>query len=124
MRPAFLVAETTTQDNGHGPALAVEPGSGIVQITLGITRSVEQESIEIAIVGSADGEAWGKLPLGSFPQKFYCGTYSIFIDLSSSPDVRWLRAEWKVNRWGRGSLKPLFGFYLFAEPAAIRAMSA
>ena len=54
-------------------------------------------------------------PLVSFPQKFYCGTYQIELDLSAHPDVAHLRTQWKVSRWGRGAPEPLFGFYLFAQ---------
>jgi hypothetical protein len=51
----------------------------------------------------------------SFPQKFYCGTYQILLDLSSHADVKYLRAQWQVNRWGKGDPKPLFAVYLFAQ---------
>jgi hypothetical protein len=27
--------------------------------------------------------------------------------------------QWKLNRWGRGEPTPLFGFYVFGEPASI-----
>jgi len=122
MVPAFLIPETAEVSNGHGSAVAVE--SGMLQLTLGIHRVVEQESLEVAIWGSADGEDWGKAPIAQFPQKFYCGTYSILLDLTRSPHVRWIRAQWKMNRWGRGSLKPLFGFYLFAQPAKALTLTA
>jgi hypothetical protein len=29
--------------------------------------------------------------------------------------VRYLRAKWQVNRWGKGDSKPLFTVYLFAQ---------
>jgi hypothetical protein len=37
------------------------------------------------------------------------------IDLSEHPDVKYLRAKWQVNRWGKGDSKPLFGLYLFVQ---------
>jgi hypothetical protein len=37
------------------------------------------------------------------------------IDLSAHPDVKYLRAKWQVNRWGKGDPKPLFTVYLFAQ---------
>jgi hypothetical protein len=114
MVPGFILPEITTQESGSGPAVDVTEAAGrTLQLTLGITRSVEQESLEVEIFGSADGQEWRKI--AKFPQKFYCGTYSILVDLSRHPDVRLVRAQWKMNRWGRGSLKPLFGFYIFAE---------
>jgi len=29
--------------------------------------------------------------------------------------VKYLRAKWQVNRWGKGDSKPLFGLYLFVQ---------
>ncbi len=115
MIPGFLIPEVTVQEGGEGPVLDVTSAAGeTLQLTLGITRSLEQESIELTILGSPDGTNWNARPVASFPQKFYCGTYSIFVDLTRTPDVRFLKASWKLNRWGRGSLKPLFSIYLFA----------
>ena len=125
MVPGFILPEITSQESGSGPAVDVAVAAGrALQVTLGITRSVEQESLEVAIFGSADGIEWQKQPIATFPQKFYCGTYSIMVNLSRHPDVRFIRAQWKMNRWGRGSLKPLFGFYIFAESQKSLAVGA
>ena len=51
----------------------------------------------------------------SFPQKFYCGTYQILLDLSEHADVKYLRTKWAVNRWGKGDPTPLFSIYLFVQ---------
>lgn len=114
MLPDFLLPETTIREAGSGPELSVAP-CGVVLLTLGITRIVEQESLDVSVWGSADGAEWGAKPLAAFPQKFYCGSYQILLDLSQSPEVRLLRAKWTVNRWGKGENKPLFGVYLFAQ---------
>jgi hypothetical protein len=116
MLPQFLLPETTVRDAGTGSEifLGEEPNDTLI-LTLGITRIIEQESIDVALYGSADGSNWGAKPLASFPQKFYCGTYQILLDLSSHPEVRYLRAGWKVNRWGKGDPKPLFTVYLFVQ---------
>ena len=95
-----------------------------LEITLGITRIIEQESLDVSVWGSADGTEWGAKPLLAFPQKFYCGTYQAVLDLTRLPDVKVLRAQWKVNRWGRGEPKPLFGFYLFAQELAESVLTA
>jgi hypothetical protein len=125
MVPGFILPEITAQESGSGPAVDVSTASGrILQLTLGITRSVEQESLEIAIFGSPDGVEWKKQPIATFPQKFYCGTYTIMVDLSRDPNIRFIRAQWKMNRWGRGSLKPLFSFYIFAESRKPLAVGA
>jgi hypothetical protein len=125
--PAFLVAETVVREEGAGQELALGASQGKrLLLTLGITRIVEQESLDVSIWGSADGSSWGPKPLVAFPQKFYCGTYQVELDLRGHPEVAYLRAQWKVNRWGRGEPTPLFGFYLFAQetPAAVPAAGA
>ena len=116
MLPEFLIEETTVRDAGTGPSISVGDQAGEPLIlTLGITRIIEQESIDVSIWGSPDGTEWGAKPIASFPQKFYCGTYQIFCDLAARPQIRYLRAKWAVNRWGKGDPKPLFSIYLFAQ---------
>ena len=117
MLPQFLLPETTVREAGTGSEISLGDQQGETLIlTLGITRIIEQESIDVSIWGSADGTEWGAKPLMAFPQKFYCGTYQILIDLTGHPDVKYLRAKWQVNRWGKGDPKPLFTIYLFAQP--------
>jgi hypothetical protein len=116
MFPEFLLPETTVREAGAGReiSLGYRQGEKLI-LTLGITRIVEQQSLDLSIWGSADGSDWGARPLVSFPQKFYTGTYQMKIDLSQHPDVKYLRAKWQVNRWGKGDSKPLFGIYLFVQ---------
>jgi hypothetical protein len=117
MLPEFLVAETTVREAGTGPAMALgEVPGGTLVLTLGITRIIEQESIDLSIWGSSDGTEWGTKPIASFPQKFYCGTYQIILDLTDHSELKFLRAKWAVNRWGKGDSKPVFTIYLFAQP--------
>lgn len=114
--PNFLVPESVQRADGESEAFALGPLKGkLIVLTLGITRIIEQESLDVSIWGSADGADWGERPLAAFPQKFYCGTYTIVVDLSKHPEVSYLKARWKMSRWGRGDPKPLFGFYLYAE---------
>ena len=116
MLPEFLLEETTVREAGTGPAIGIGDQAGEALIlTLGITRIIEQESIDISILGSVDGTDWLAKPVVSFPQKFYCGTYQIFCDLIERPEIKYLRAKWAVNRWGKGDPKPLFSIYLFAQ---------
>jgi hypothetical protein len=116
MLPQFLLPETTVREAGTGTEVSLgEQQGGPLILTLGITRIIEQESIDISIWGSADGSDWGTKPLVAFPQKFYCGTYQILVDLTDRPDVKFLRAKWAVNRWGKGDPKPLFTIYLFVQ---------
>jgi len=120
MLPSFLVPETIVREAGTGPVLDLAATGKILLVTLGITRILEQESLDISIMGSADGDIWSSKPLLRFPQKFYCGTYSMVLDLTQAPEVKHLRAEYKTGRWGRGDSQPMFGFYLFAEDTALK----
>jgi hypothetical protein len=115
MLPEFLLPETTVREAGKGLVISVpRERSGKLLLTLGITRIIEHEGIDISVWGSPDGQDWGVRPLVSFPQKFYCGTYQIQLDLANRPDVRYLRAQWQVTRWaGKGG--PLFTVYLFMQ---------
>ena len=125
MLPGFIVEDGVRREDATSAALDVSGAQGeTLLLTLGITRIIEQESLDLTIWGSADGTEWGAKPLAAFPQKFYCGIYSILIDLAESKDVKFLRAQWKMGRWGRGEPQPLFGFYLFAEKSAVGALTA
>ena len=117
MLPEFLVPDQTVQKNGEGPAFEVGPGArGQIELTLGIVEVLEQQSLIVNIHGSADGETWGPKPIAAFPQKFYTGTSKIVCDLGQHADVRFLRAQWKVARWGHWKEPPSFRFYVFAQP--------
>jgi hypothetical protein len=120
MLPQFLLPETVARQDGMGTEMPFE--RKIVQLTLGITRIIEQESLEVSVWGSAEGEQWR--PLVAFPQKSYCGSYSLVLDMTSQPDVQYLRAQWKMGRWTRGlnhdERAPLFGFYVRAEEGRMR----
>lgn len=116
MLPDFIVPETTIREAGTGPVLELgDSNNKLVLLTLGITRIMEQQSLDVSIMGSADNVEWETKPLISFPQKFYCGTYQVVLDLTKKPGIKYLRAKWSVSRWGKGDPKPLFGIYLFAQ---------
>src|ERR1035441_7288887 len=103
MLPEFLLTETTVREAGTGPEVPLgEQQGGTLVLTLGITRIIEQESIDLSIWGSTDGSDWGTKPLSTFPQKFYCGTYQIVADLAAHAGIKFLRVKWAVNRWGKG----------------------
>ena len=117
-----LLPESVTRQDGAGPEVALEHGGESLLLTLGVTRILERETLDISIWGSADGRTW-KL-LAAFPRKFYCGTYSMVLDLRQHPDVRFLRAQWKMARWDEQEHKPLAGFYLHAENVKMRHAGA
>jgi hypothetical protein len=113
----FLLPETTVTEKGNSEAIALGSAAGkVLLLTLGITEIAEQQSLDVAIYGSRDGQEWGEKPLRVFPQKFYRGIYSILCDLSQQPEIQFLRAGWNVQRWGVGSPTPMFRFYVFSEP--------
>ncbi len=112
MVDTFLVPENTViTDKGDGPTTDVSgAGNRVFLLTLKITNIVEQESLDLSIFGSADGTNWGQKALVSFPQKFYRGETPMLLDLTQQADIKFLRAHWEVNRWGRGPEKPMFEF--------------
>jgi hypothetical protein len=114
MIDTVLVADkTVVSAKGDGPTVELSGASGhVFLLTLEISKIIEQESLEVSIHGSADGAAWGAKPVVAFPQKFYCGQSPILLDLTTHPDVKFVRAHWEVARWGRGVETPMFEFGL------------
>jgi hypothetical protein len=84
-----------------------------------IVDQIEQESVDVSIWGSADGENWGTHPLLKLPQQFYCGETRAVLDLTLVPEVNFIRAAWDLNRWGRVAPLPMFvlGLHLKEIPA-------
>ena len=124
MLPVFLLPETTIREAGVGSAIRLGGNQGgALLLTLGITRIIEQESLDLSIWGSPDGTDWGSKPLVAFPQKFYCGTYQMVLDLSDQPEMKYLRAQWQLNRWGKGDSRPLFTLYLFVKELQSETLS-
>jgi hypothetical protein len=122
---AFLVPDMVVREEGASPALDVGSSQGkSLTLTLGITRIIEQESLDVSIWGSADQTNWGAKPLAAFPPKFYCGVYELPLDLSSHPEIRFLKAQWKVERWGRGTPAALFGIYIVAQETSDHVVAA
>ncbi|MGO9126647.1 MAG: hypothetical protein ACLP6G_17395 [Terriglobales bacterium] len=107
-----LVAENTVVTvKGDGASVDVGgAGNRVFLLSLNIAEIIEQESLDVSIFGSADGAAWGPKPLTTFPQKFYRAEHPLLLDLTSHPEVKFLRAHWEVARWGRGSETPMFKF--------------
>jgi hypothetical protein len=128
MFEAFLVPEKTVATaKGDGAALDVSRAEGrVFLLTLAITDIIEQESIDVSVQGSADGATWDPKPIVAFPQKFYREEVPLLLDLSSKPEVKFIRAHWEVNRWGRGTETPMFEFSVSARevPQEILAEAA
>jgi len=114
MNDSFLVPDKTVVNaKGDGPAVDVGSAANrVFLLSLNITGIVEQESLDVSILGSADGTTWGPKPLTNFPQKFYQAQHPLLLDLTGQPNVKFLRAHWEVARWGRGSETPMFEFHV------------
>ena len=111
MIDTFLVPKSTITAKGDGPVVDISAaGNRVLLLTLEITNIVEQESLDVSILGSPDGVAWGQKSLATFPQKFYRGQHPLLLDLSKQPEIKFLRTHWEVGRWGRGPETPMFEF--------------
>ena len=107
MIDTFLIPQGTVL-TGKGETEALDLGEARVEhflLSLAIDEVVEQESLDLGIYGSADGTAWSDKPLASFPQQFYPGETPLLAEMNG---VRFVRARWEANRWGRGSMETMF----------------
>jgi hypothetical protein len=124
LQTALIPEKTTITAKGDGSSVDIsEAANRVFLLTLNITEVVEQESIEVTIFTSADGQTWSAKPILSFPQKFYREQTPVLLDLTGNPDVRFIRAHWEVNRWGRGADAVMFeaGLNIREVPAEILA---
>jgi len=121
----FLLPENIARADGIGPEIDLGSKRGkLLVLTLGITRILEQESLELSVFGSPDGQKWGLKPLAKFPPKFYCGLYSVLLNMGSQSDVRFVRVQWKMSRWSKRENMPMFGFFVYAEESGTRVRTA
>jgi hypothetical protein len=120
-RPKCLLPESVRGGDGFGPVVALDDHCcKLLVVTLGITDVVERTGLTVAVWGSPDQNEWGSQPLLTFRQRQYCGVYSVLLNLAMHPNVRYLRVQWNMNRWGRGERTPLFGFEVFLEESGAR----
>jgi len=124
MVDTFLVPEKTVINaKGDGAAVDVSAATNRVFLaTLHITNIVEQEALDLSIYGSADGATWPPKPIVVFPQKFYRGESPMLLDLTSHADVKWVRAHWEANRWGRGTETPMFEFHVTLKEVSAQVL--
>ena len=106
---AFLPEKTVITEKGESPAIEVSGAKGrVFLIVLEISAILEQQSFDLTIYGSADGQTWTPRPILTFTQQFYVSQTPMLLDLNSQPEIKFLQARWQVNRWGRGPEKPRF----------------
>ncbi len=66
--------DTRLEANGDGAAFDISASATRTFLCrLTVTDQIEQESLDVSIWGSADGETWSKKPLLMLPQQFYRG---------------------------------------------------
>src|SRR2546427_7548126 len=105
-----LIPENTRMEaNGDGTAFDISASATRTFLCcLTVSDQIEQESLDVSIWGSTDGETWTKRPLLMLPQQFYRGTTKLILDLSLRPEIKFIRARWELFRWGRVAPIPMF----------------
>lgn len=105
----LIATGTRVEANGEGAKLDISTSSTRTFLCLlTVSDQIEQESLDISIWGSEDGENWGTKPLLKLPQRFYRGSTKMILDLTLRPAVRFIRPRWELNRWGRVAPLPMF----------------
>jgi hypothetical protein len=116
-----LIAQgTLVKENGSGVAVDIRASqTRTFFCVMNIADQIEQESLDISIWGSADGENWGTHPILKLPQQFYRGETRAVLDLAMVPEVIFIRGAWDLARWGRVAPTPMFvmGLQLSEIPA-------
>jgi len=106
---SLIPANTKLEANGDGEPIDISSSeSRTFFCRLTISDQIEQESLDVSVWGSANGQDFGKRPLLKIPQQFYRGTTKMVLDVSLRSEVKFLRAKWELNRWGRVAPTPMF----------------
>ncbi len=101
--------DTLVKESGFGAAMDIRASqTRTFFCVMNITDQIEQESVDVSIWGSADGENWGTHPILKLPQQFYRGETRAVLDLTLVPEINFIRAGWDLNRWGRVAPLPMF----------------
>jgi hypothetical protein len=127
MKLDLIPPDTRMEATSDGAAFDVSgSASRTFLCLLTVTEQIEQESLDVLIYGSADGENWTKKPLLKLPQQFYRGKTKLVLDLSLRPEIKFIRARSELNRWGRGAPLPMFvaGLELVEIPPMSRESAA
>ena len=127
MKLNLIPPDTRLTANGEGQPYEIAASETRTFLcSMFIEDQIEQESVDISVWGSADGQNWGKLPLLKMPQRFYRGETRQVLDLTLKPEVRFLRAKWDLARWGRVAPHPMFvlGFHLTEIPIFVQTAAA
>jgi hypothetical protein len=105
----LIPQDTLVKEDGNGAAVDIRASrTRTFFCIMDITDQIEQESADVSIWGSADGENWGTHPILKLPQQFYRGETRAVLDLVLIPECNFIRAGWELNRWGRVAPLPMF----------------
>ena len=100
---------TRLEANGEGATFDISSSASRTFLCrLTITDQIEQESLDVSIWGSADSQTWTKKPILRLTQQFYRGITKMILDLTLRSEVKFIRAGWELNRWGRVAPTPMF----------------
>jgi hypothetical protein len=109
MNLTLIPPNTKMESNGDGASFDIlASATRTFLCLLTVADQIEQESLDVSIYGSADGQNWTSKPLLKLPQQFYRGRTKMILDLSVRPEIKFIRARWELTRWGRGAPLPMF----------------
>jgi hypothetical protein len=124
MTPATTATElqlvppgTVVEANGEGDASKSPPRPAGVSGADGRHRNAGAGVAGSCHLGFGRRNQLGRDAAGQVPQRFYRGSTRMALDLTQNPEVRFIRARWQVNPWGRGRPAARFGFHVTARPA-------
>jgi hypothetical protein len=116
----LIPPNTLVEENGEAAPMDIgATATRTFLCTMVISAQIEQESIDISIWASGDGQTWDAKPVLKLPQRFYRGETRAVLELVHRPEVKFIRAKWDLNRWGRVAPLPMFqvGLRLLEVPA-------
>ncbi len=118
----YVVPECAAHSDGYGPIFKLSSleRAKLLVLSLAINCVLEHEALFVSVWGSLDGENWGTAALVSFPPKHYCGSYSTLLNLVTHPEIRYIRAQWRMQRLKNTTKQPMFGFYVSVEQSGAR----
>ena len=118
----YVVPDCAAYSDGGGPVfeLSSSERGKLLVVTLAINCVLEYETLFVSIWGSPGAETWGTAPLASFTPKHYCGVYSILLNLAARPNINYIRADWRVQRWKSSTKEVMFDFCIAVEPSGSR----
>src|SRR5262245_54321250 len=118
----LIPPNTKMESSGDGASFDISSSATrTFHCLLTVADQLEQESLDVSIYGSTDGATWTHKPLLKLPQQFYRGHTKMVLDLSLRREIKFIRARWELNRWGRGA--PLAMFVAGLELTEVPQMS-